>query len=216
MAHLSAPDMRTPIAHALGWPRRIPSPSRRLDLAKLGSLVFQPPAHDRFPALNLAIDRKKLSDTLFRGFAKPIAQGAAPPGGDPGGGGPAWRAGSKRTFMRSGRASRRSASEKTPRRVPAARRTRRSCSGVAPSVGTRTGVTGAKYAGKSMTRFHWEPATSSVFTERATARSTGSTTTSAESELRKATNPLPANLSPPADANATSTGSLAAGGLSAP
>ena len=56
MAHLSAPDMRTPIAHALGWPRRIPSPSRRLDLAELGSLVFQPPAHDRFPALNLAID----------------------------------------------------------------------------------------------------------------------------------------------------------------
>ena len=55
MAHLSAPDMRTPIAHALGWPRRIPSPSRRLDLATLGSLVFQAPAHDRFPALNLAI-----------------------------------------------------------------------------------------------------------------------------------------------------------------
>ena len=55
MAHLSAPDMRTPIAHALGWPRRIPSPSRRLDLAALGSLVFHPPAHERFPALNLAI-----------------------------------------------------------------------------------------------------------------------------------------------------------------
>jgi 1-deoxy-D-xylulose-5-phosphate reductoisomerase len=55
MAHLSAPDMRTPIAHALGWPRRIPSPSRRLDLAALGQLVFQPPAHDRFPALGLAI-----------------------------------------------------------------------------------------------------------------------------------------------------------------
>ena len=55
MAHLSAPDMRTPIAHALGWPRRISSPSRRLDLATLGQLIFQPPAHDRFPALNLAI-----------------------------------------------------------------------------------------------------------------------------------------------------------------
>jgi 1-deoxy-D-xylulose-5-phosphate reductoisomerase len=55
MAHLSAPDMRTPIAHALGWPRRIPSPSRRLDIAQLGSLVFHAPAHDRFPALNLAI-----------------------------------------------------------------------------------------------------------------------------------------------------------------
>jgi len=56
MAHLSAPDMRTPIAHALGWPRRIASPSRRLDLATLGQLVFQNPAHDRFPALGLAID----------------------------------------------------------------------------------------------------------------------------------------------------------------
>ena len=56
MAHLSAPDMRTPIAHALSWPRRIASPSRRLDLATLGQLVFQAPAHDRFPALNLAIE----------------------------------------------------------------------------------------------------------------------------------------------------------------
>jgi 1-deoxy-D-xylulose-5-phosphate reductoisomerase len=55
MAHLSAPDMRTPIAHAMGWPRRISSPSRRLDLATLGTLIFQPPPHDRFPALNLAI-----------------------------------------------------------------------------------------------------------------------------------------------------------------
>ena len=56
IAHLSAPDMRTPIAHALAWPRRIASPSRRLDLAKLGQLVFQAPAHDRFPALGLAIE----------------------------------------------------------------------------------------------------------------------------------------------------------------
>jgi 1-deoxy-D-xylulose-5-phosphate reductoisomerase len=56
MAHLSAPDMRTPIAHALAWPKRIASPSRRLDLAKLGQLVFQAPAHDRFPALGLAIE----------------------------------------------------------------------------------------------------------------------------------------------------------------
>jgi len=59
MAHLSAPDMRTPIAHALGWPRRIASPSRRLDLATLGELKFQRPAHDRFPALGLAIDSMK-------------------------------------------------------------------------------------------------------------------------------------------------------------
>ncbi|MGH6828884.1 MAG: 1-deoxy-D-xylulose-5-phosphate reductoisomerase [Rhizomicrobium sp.] len=56
MAHLSQPDMRTPIAYALSWPRRIASPSRKLDLAKLGQLTFQAPAHDRFPALGLAIE----------------------------------------------------------------------------------------------------------------------------------------------------------------
>ncbi len=54
MAHLSAPDMRTPIAHALGWPRRLSSPSRKLDLAALGGLTFRAPPHDRFPALKLA------------------------------------------------------------------------------------------------------------------------------------------------------------------
>jgi 1-deoxy-D-xylulose-5-phosphate reductoisomerase len=56
LAHLSAPDMRTPIAYAIAWPRRINSPSRKLDLAALGQLQFQAPAHDRFPCLNLAFD----------------------------------------------------------------------------------------------------------------------------------------------------------------
>jgi len=56
LAHLSAPDMRTPIAYALAWPRRIRSPSRKLDLAGLGQLQFHEPAHDRFPSLNLALD----------------------------------------------------------------------------------------------------------------------------------------------------------------
>ncbi len=56
LAHLSAPDMRTPIAYALAWPRRISSPSRKLDLAALGQLQFQAPSHDRFPCLGLALD----------------------------------------------------------------------------------------------------------------------------------------------------------------
>ena len=56
LAHLSAPDMRTPIAYALAWPRRINSPSRKLDLAALGQLAFHEPSHDRFPCLNLALD----------------------------------------------------------------------------------------------------------------------------------------------------------------
>jgi len=56
LAHLSAPDMRTPIAHALGHPRRIASPSRRLDLATMGPLTFSAPDSVRFPALRLATD----------------------------------------------------------------------------------------------------------------------------------------------------------------
>ncbi len=56
LAHLSAPDMRTPIAHALAWPRRITSPSRRLDLVSVGQLTFQEPDHGRFRCLGLALD----------------------------------------------------------------------------------------------------------------------------------------------------------------
>ena len=56
LAHLSAPDMRTPIAHALAWPRRMSSPSRRLDLAMLNKLTFEAPDVRRFPCLNLAQD----------------------------------------------------------------------------------------------------------------------------------------------------------------
>jgi 1-deoxy-D-xylulose-5-phosphate reductoisomerase len=56
LAHMSAPDMRTPIAHALAWPRRITSPSRRLDLAEIGKLTFHAPDHERFRCLGLAFD----------------------------------------------------------------------------------------------------------------------------------------------------------------
>lgn len=56
LAHLSAPDMRTPIAHALAWPRRMSSPSRRLDLATLNRLTFEAPDPLRFPCLGLAED----------------------------------------------------------------------------------------------------------------------------------------------------------------
>jgi 1-deoxy-D-xylulose-5-phosphate reductoisomerase len=54
LAALSAPDMRTPIAHCLAWPQASPGAGRRLDLAALGSLDFSSPDLDRFPALRLA------------------------------------------------------------------------------------------------------------------------------------------------------------------
>jgi 1-deoxy-D-xylulose-5-phosphate reductoisomerase len=54
LAHLSAPDMRTPIAYALAWPQRISSPSLRLDLAAVKQLTFEAPDFQRFPCLGLA------------------------------------------------------------------------------------------------------------------------------------------------------------------
>jgi 1-deoxy-D-xylulose-5-phosphate reductoisomerase len=54
LAQLGSPDMRTPIANALGWPDRIPAPSPRLDLAKLAQLTFELPDPERFPALRIA------------------------------------------------------------------------------------------------------------------------------------------------------------------
>ena len=55
LAQLGNPDMRTPIAHALAWPGRIPSGVAPLDLAALGGLTFRPAETDRFPCLALAM-----------------------------------------------------------------------------------------------------------------------------------------------------------------
>jgi 1-deoxy-D-xylulose-5-phosphate reductoisomerase len=60
LAQLGSPDMRTPIAYALGWPKRIEAPSRRLDLAAVGMLDFERPDANRFPAIDLA--RQALRD----------------------------------------------------------------------------------------------------------------------------------------------------------
>jgi len=54
IAQLSNPDMRVPIAHALGYPERIDSGATRLDLTLLKTLSFERPDHGRFPCLELA------------------------------------------------------------------------------------------------------------------------------------------------------------------
>lgn len=54
MAHLGAPDMRHAIGYALNWPARAELPVARLDLAQIGSLSFEAPDPERFPALRLA------------------------------------------------------------------------------------------------------------------------------------------------------------------
>ena len=54
IAQLSNPDMRVPIAHALGFPERIESGAKSLDLAALKGLSFERPDEARFPCLSLA------------------------------------------------------------------------------------------------------------------------------------------------------------------
>jgi 1-deoxy-D-xylulose-5-phosphate reductoisomerase len=54
IAQLSNPDMRVPIAHALGFPERIDSGARPLDLTILRNLSFERPDEQRFPCLRLA------------------------------------------------------------------------------------------------------------------------------------------------------------------
>ena len=59
LAQLGAPDMRTPIANTLAWPRRMESPSARLDFSVLSRLDFEAPDEDRFPSLRLAREALK-------------------------------------------------------------------------------------------------------------------------------------------------------------
>jgi 1-deoxy-D-xylulose-5-phosphate reductoisomerase len=54
IAQLGSPDMRIPISHCLAWPARMGTPAPRLDLAALGTLSFEEPDMERFPALAIA------------------------------------------------------------------------------------------------------------------------------------------------------------------
>ncbi|PQA85389.1 1-deoxy-D-xylulose-5-phosphate reductoisomerase [Hyphococcus luteus] len=54
LAQLGTPDMRTPIATTLAWPKRTPSPSAQLNFAEVAKLTFEAPDLHRFPALRLA------------------------------------------------------------------------------------------------------------------------------------------------------------------
>ncbi|MGD9915576.1 MAG: 1-deoxy-D-xylulose-5-phosphate reductoisomerase [Rhizobiaceae bacterium] len=54
LAQLGAPDMRTAIGYALGWPQRPDLPVQRLDFTKVARMDFEAPDEARFPALRLA------------------------------------------------------------------------------------------------------------------------------------------------------------------
>ena len=64
IAHLSPPDMRTPIQYALTYPERADGVSRKLDLSARFSLNFEPPDFEKFPALRIAQDVARRGGTL--------------------------------------------------------------------------------------------------------------------------------------------------------
>lgn len=64
LAQLSTPDMCLPIQYALTYPDRVPSARVQTSLAGLGSLTFEEPDPDRFPALSLARRAGEAGGTL--------------------------------------------------------------------------------------------------------------------------------------------------------
>lgn len=63
LAQLGQPDMRTPIAHCLGWPERLASGVSSLNFWELGPLEFERPDLDRFPCLHLAMQAMQTGAT---------------------------------------------------------------------------------------------------------------------------------------------------------
>jgi 1-deoxy-D-xylulose-5-phosphate reductoisomerase len=71
LAQLGPPDMRAPIACAWAWPERVTWDAPGLDLAAVGSLTFERPDEQRFPALAIA------RAALITGGGAPAAMNAA-------------------------------------------------------------------------------------------------------------------------------------------
>lgn len=70
LAQLGEPDMRVPIQYALTYPRRIPSPVKRLQLADWQKLTFFAPDDAVFPAMGLC------REAIRRGGVYPAALNA--------------------------------------------------------------------------------------------------------------------------------------------
>ena len=60
LAQMGNPDMRTPIAHALAWPKRITSGVSDLNLAEIARLDFEEPDLVNFPSLGLAYEAARV------------------------------------------------------------------------------------------------------------------------------------------------------------
>jgi len=63
IAQLSMPDMRLPIAYALGYPGRAKTAFGRIDWTEMSRLDFEPPDHEAFPCLGLAYAAGRMGET---------------------------------------------------------------------------------------------------------------------------------------------------------
>ena len=63
LAHLGYPDMRVPISYALHYPERVDVPVKRLDLAEVGALTFEPVDDQTFSCLRLAREAGRVGGT---------------------------------------------------------------------------------------------------------------------------------------------------------
>ncbi len=63
LAQLGAPDMRIPISYCLGWPDRLETPAKKLDLGACARLDFMKPDEKRFPAIALAREALHMGGT---------------------------------------------------------------------------------------------------------------------------------------------------------
>lgn len=63
LAQLGNPDMRTPIAHAMGWPERMQSGVEPLDVFEVAKLEFEKPDFGRFPCLSMAYESLNIGGT---------------------------------------------------------------------------------------------------------------------------------------------------------
>jgi 1-deoxy-D-xylulose-5-phosphate reductoisomerase len=64
LAQMSTPDMCLPIQYALTYPERVQNHRVQTNLAKVGTLTFEDPDLERFPALNLARRAGETSGTM--------------------------------------------------------------------------------------------------------------------------------------------------------
>lgn len=64
IAQLAAPDMRLPIQYALTYPRRLPSPVKKLNFWEINSLTFEKPDVETFLGLKFAYEAGKIGGTL--------------------------------------------------------------------------------------------------------------------------------------------------------